>query len=207
LYPAQPLKITGGVVSDTGRVTALLRAWKRDGSKDAEQELFELVERELLKVARAALARNTDLAYRLDPRELVNEAYLSLHDYAIDTTNRGPFFLLMKRAMRNFLIDLARQRQADKRPKTRLQVVDTAIAGNIQGAPDVGPVEFYLALDALKQIDARQADAIELRVLGLTNEEIAAQLRVSRATATRDLAQARAFIALQLGLPGEWLGV
>ncbi len=194
-------------MSTPEQVTELLQAWKIRGDAQAEQELFVVVERELIRVARGALARNPDLAHRIDPRELVNEAYLKLREYSIATTSRGPFFFLMKRVMKRFLIDLVRERQAEKRPQTKLRVMDTAVVANLQTPGEVGPIELYEALDSLRSIDPRQADAIELKMIGLTSEEIADELAVSRASITRDLAQGRAYLAVQLGLPGEWLQV
>ena len=48
---------------------------------------------------------------------------------------------------------------------------------------------------------------MELRVAGLSNDEIAAEIGIGVATVKRDLKQARAFLAFQLGLPATWLSV
>jgi hypothetical protein len=61
-----------------GDVTRLLREWKDGGSADAEAALFTLVETELVKVADAALRKHPSRARKIDPRELVNEAYLAV---------------------------------------------------------------------------------------------------------------------------------
>ena len=61
-----------------GDVTRLLQDWKVRGSADAEAELFALVNRELVKIAEAAIRRHPSRAHKIDPRELVSEAYLAL---------------------------------------------------------------------------------------------------------------------------------
>src|ERR1700687_2825536 len=99
-----------------GEVTQLLRRWKQEGDAEAESEVFALVHRELIKIADASLRRHAARAYKIDPRELVSEAYLPLRAYPIVTENRGPFFRLMARAMRHYLLDLVDRDRAAKRP-------------------------------------------------------------------------------------------
>ncbi len=185
------------------RVTELLQRWKLNGDLEAEEELFVLVDHELRKIAQSMLRRESGFDHKIDPRELVNEAYLALRDYPIVTVNRGPFFRLMGRAMRHYLLDLADRDHAAKRPPSKLRVVDTNAANALSAA--VEPTDYYVALDALRDVSARQADVIELRVFGLTNDEIAADLGVSVATVKRDVSEARAFLAFQLGLPSNWI--
>ncbi len=189
-----------------GEVTQLLQDWKVRGSADAEAQLFGLVNRELVKIAEAAIRRHPARAHKIEPRELVNEAYLALREYSIATPNRGPFFRLMTVAMRHYLLDLADRDKAAKRPPSMLRVDQTNAADQTPDAGGVSPIEWYLAIDALRRVDPRQADVVELRVIGLSNDEIASELEIGLATVKRDLKQARAFLAFQLGLPATWLG-
>ena len=188
-----------------GDVTALLRRWKVEGDREAEQKLFSLVYSELRKVAGKALHENPGVEHRIDPRELVSEAYLRLSEYAIETSNRGPFFRLMANAMRHCLIDLLRARGAAKRPQTSLRVADSNVLNSVGASSDVGLIDYYDSLDALKAISPRQAETIELRVVGLGNDEIAQELQISVSTVKRDLEQARAFLAFRLGLSSDWI--
>jgi RNA polymerase sigma-70 factor (ECF subfamily) len=188
-----------------GDVTQLLQSWKVRGSADAEARLFALVNRELVRIAEAAIRRHPSRAHKIDPRELVNEAYLALRDYSIATPNRGPFFRLMAVAMRHYLLDLADRDQAAKRPPSVMRVDNTNAASEVPDTAGVPPVEWYLAIDALRRIEPRQADVVELRVIGLSNDEIAAEVAIGTATVKRDLRLARAFLAFQLGLPANWL--
>jgi DNA-directed RNA polymerase specialized sigma24 family protein len=83
--------------------------------------------------------------------------------------------------------------------------VSTDVAESVAVAPDVDTLDFYQSLDALRAIDDRQADTLELRLVGLTIEEIAEDQGRSVATVKRDLRTARAFLAFRLGLPAEWI--
>ena len=186
-------------------LTVLLRRWQADGDREAEQEIFRLVEPQLLKGAQRALQGEVDLMHRIDPRELISEAYLALSGYEIQTPNRAPFFRLMAVTMRHILIDLARARDAEKRPPTRLRVVETNVINSVSVASEFDVLDFYDSLDALRAINPRQAEIVELRIVGLSNEEIAAEQRISVATVKRDMVAARAFLAFRLGLTHDWL--
>ena len=192
-------------MKNSDNLTLLLRRWQTNGDREAEQEIFRLVEPQLLKGAQRALQGEVDLMHKIDPRELISEAYLALSGYEIQTPNRAPFFRLMAVTMRHVLIDLARARKAEKRPPTRLRVADTDAVNSISVASEFDALEFYESLDALRRINPRQAEIVELRIIGLSNEEIAADQRISVATVKRDLVAARAFLAFRLGLAHDWL--
>ncbi|MEQ1908132.1 MAG: ECF-type sigma factor [Vicinamibacterales bacterium] len=188
-------------------ITKLLRRWKVEGDSAAEEELFVVVERQLQQMAERSLSRNSGFSHKLDPRELVHEAYLALRDYPIVTANRGPFFALMARAMRNVLMDIARRDRAAKRPATRFRVVDTGVMDRASVPAGVDVFDFYDAIDALHAIDANQAKAIEWSVLGYTTAEISEEVRRSTASVTRDLRHARTFLAQRLELGASWIQV
>src|SRR4051794_26873559 len=108
--------------------TLLLKRWKEQGDTEAQNELFALMQGALQKIAAGKLRGEQSLGYKIDPRELVNEAFLRLRqDYPIVTDNRAPFVVLMIKAMRHFLIDQARADQADKRPPSELRIIGTQV--------------------------------------------------------------------------------
>jgi RNA polymerase sigma factor (TIGR02999 family) len=187
------------------QVTQLLRRWKTDGDDTAEDELFSLVQRELLQIAKRALGREPGFNHKIDPRELVSEAYLALREYPVITENRRPFFALMARAMRNVLMDLADHDRAAKRPPSQMRLAETDAVDQAGIRANVEPRDFYLALDSLSAIHPRQGTVLELRVLGFTNDEIAQDQGVSLATVKRDVQEGRAFMAFELGLPANWV--
>ena len=95
-------------------VTGLLRA-AREGDRAAAEDLFALVYADLKRIARRQLG-----ASRADPNltttVLVHEAYFRLaRPDNLDLVDRGHFFAVAARAMRQILVDHARRRLAEVR--------------------------------------------------------------------------------------------
>src|SRR5882672_4018720 len=102
-------------------VTVLLEA-VASGDMRASAELLPLVYDELRKLAAARLAR-TPPGNTLQPTALVHEAYLKLVGGADPGwKNRGHFFGAAAQAMRNLLVDHARQKLALKQGGDRDRV-------------------------------------------------------------------------------------
>ena len=100
--------------------------------------------------------------------------------------------------MRRVLIDHAREHLAAKRPGAKLKVLlDDGI-----GAEHPRPCELMMvdeALVELARIDPRQGQIVELRYFGgLSEQEVAAVLAISRATVTREWQTARAWLYRRL---------
>jgi RNA polymerase sigma factor (TIGR02999 family) len=179
-------------------VTALLLAWS-DGDRGALDKLIPLVHRELLKRARACLARESPNA-SLPSHALVNEAYLRMVDMtSVAWQNRAHFFAVAARQMRHILVDIARARRAQKRggvaaPLPLDDVRPPAVV------PDYDVLEVNRALDTLAAIDPRRGLVVELRLFGgLTIAETAAVLDVSDDTVVRDWKLAKHWLARELG--------
>jgi RNA polymerase sigma factor (TIGR02999 family) len=177
-------------------VTQLLEA-AAGGDLHAADRLLPLVYDELRKLA-AAKMQNERPGHTLDSTALVHEAYLRLvGDQQFN--GRGHFFAAAAEAMRRILIENARRKRRDKRGGDRRRVNLDAVA---PAADD--PTDDVLALDEalglLAAEDARKADLVRLRYFaGLSLEEAAECLGVSRATASREWAYARAWLYDRLG--------
>ncbi|HJU73189.1 MAG TPA: ECF-type sigma factor [Gemmatimonadaceae bacterium] len=135
-----------------------------------------------------------------DTTALVHEAYLKLA--AADNTpwkNESHFFAIAARAMRQILVDVARERLAEKRGGAD-PVVMTYDDG-AHAAP-VRPDELIALDEALARLaafDPRRALVIEHRVFaGLSIPETARLLDISTATVERDWRAARAWLTLEL---------
>ena len=177
----------------SGVVTGLLKAWSR-GDLAARDELVPLVYAELRRRA-AAYLRRERRDHTLQPTALVHEAYLRLIGQTHTTwKNRSQFCAIAAQMMRRILVDHAREHQADKRPGAGLRV---ALDDRIGAADPAGYelLQIDRALDELARLDPRQAQIVELRFFGgLSEQEVATALSVSRATVTREWQMARAWL-------------
>jgi RNA polymerase sigma factor (TIGR02999 family) len=180
-------------------VTRVLSAIEQ-GDPNAAEKLLPLVYDELRKLAAAKLA-NEKPGQTLQATALVHEAYLRLVDVQQPKpfNSRGHFFAAAAEAMRRILVDRARRRKSLKRGGDRLHVgLSEAIAPTSDEQFDL------LALDeALKKLAVehpQKARLIELRYFaGCSLEETAEFLGISRATAQRHWAFARAWLYGQVG--------
>src|SRR5262245_7082528 len=183
-------------------VTRILSAIEQ-GDPHAAAQLLPLVYDELRKLAAQKLAQEKP-GQTLQATALVHEVYLRLVDKAEERhwTSRGHFFAAAAQAMRNILVDEARRKRREKRGGGRQRLVlDEAIPA----PPDDG--DALLALDeALSRLSAHDPEAariVQLRYFaGLSVEEAAQALGISRANAYRQWTFARAWLLQTLSGSG-----
>jgi RNA polymerase sigma factor (TIGR02999 family) len=175
-------------------VTQILAAVEA-GDPKAAAELLPLVYNELRRLAAARMADEAP-DQTLQPTALVHEAYLRLISPADEPQweNRGHFFAAAAEAMRRILVDAARRKRTHKRGghRHRVHLVD------VPAKPEVVD-EQLLALDAalirFAIEDPVAARVVELRhFAGLSIEDAASALGLSRATAYRHWTYARAWL-------------
>ena len=183
----------------------------RGGDGVSSEQLYGLVYPELRRLAHHQLRRLRP-GQTLATTALVNEAYLKLTDHAPrDAADRRHFMATAALAMRQILVDYARQRQAKKRGDGERPLSleeDFGDGVRIEVAAVETQAAELLALDrALERLaenDARLARIVEVRFFGgLSVEEVAAELGVSTPTVKRDTRLARAFLKRELGDGGE----
>ena len=178
-------------------VTRLLARWK-DGDEAALQQLVPIVHEELRRLARRQMAGERP-GHTLQPTALVNEAYLRLVNLKqMQWQNRAHFFAMGARLMRRILVDFARSRGYQKRGGGAKQVSFTEALEVAESQPtDV--VALNDALEALADVDERQSRVVELRFFGgLSVEETAEVLNVSRETIKRDWTFAKMWLLRHL---------
>lgn len=185
-------------MADTSaNVTQLLRAWA-GGDPDALEALTPLVYAELHhRAARAMAAERPD--HSLQPTALVHEAFVRLMTSKdVVWEDRAHFFALSARLMRRILVDFARARHREKRGGggTPVPLDDIAVV-----SPQKAP--YLVALDdaliRLAEVDPRKSEVVELRFFGgLSVEETADLLKLSRATVMRDWKVARLWLLREL---------
>jgi RNA polymerase sigma factor (TIGR02999 family) len=188
---------------ESGDVTRLLRL-ARHGDDAAFEQAFVRVYAELRRLA--AQVRGGRGPDSLNATALVHEAWLKLApSSARDWEGRRHFFRAAARAMRQVLVDAARERLADKRGGGVAAVDIDDVAGAI-AAPvrDDTILALDEALERLAALDERQARVVELRwFAGFTAEETAEALGISAPTVQRDWRAARAWLTLQLRATGH----
>jgi RNA polymerase sigma factor (TIGR02999 family) len=180
----------GGVEPEVGEVTRLLLA-ARHGEAGAPEKLVPLLYDDLRLLARRQLGREYG-ERTLSPTALLHEAYLKLGTGAMAAGDRAHFLAIAARAMRQVLVDQARDRKAAKRGGglwERTTLTDGAWVGEFD--PDG-----MLALDeGLATLEPRQRQVVECRFFGgMEEQEIAAALGVSDRTVHRDWVKARAWL-------------
>ena len=175
---------------DAGAVTRLLLA-ARDGEAGALDRLLPLVYDDLRRLARRQLGYEY-VERTLNPTALVHESYLKLGRAAMAARDRAHFLAIAARAMRQVLVDQARDRKAAKRGGgawERTTLTDGAWSAELD--PDG-----MLALDeALGRLEPRQRQVVECRFFGgMEEREIAEALGISERTVHRDWLKARAWL-------------
>ena len=179
-------------------VTRILSAVEQGDALAAEQ-LLPLVYQELRKLATQKLAQEKP-GKTLQATALVHEAYLRLveGDQAQQWNSRGHFFAAAAHAMRRILIDNARRKQADKRSDARKRV-SFERAERVASAPPEDLLALDDALERLRHNDPVAGQLVALRYFaGLSVEEAARALGLSRANAYRHWTFARAWLRCQL---------
>ncbi len=188
-------------VAPVGDITLLLAAI-RAGDEDASSRLFSLVYDELKRIARRQL--RVRLRPTLTTTALVHETYVKLSAHGRwSARDRSHFFALAARAMRQVVVDYARERTRAKRGGRAARItLDAAYVVSVDG-----PAEEILAVDQalerLGEADPDLARIVEWRFFGgLSIEEIADSLEVSDRTVKRHWRAARAFLYRELGAGG-----
>ena len=176
----------------------------REGRREALDELFPLVYQELRELAhRQRQAWRGDES--LNTTALVHEAYLKLVDQRRATWESEAHFLATAaRAIRQILINYARDRQARKRGggRQRIPLSEEEVEGGVDA---VGPgweeqvVVLDRVLERLSSRDARQGRIVECRFFGgMTVQQTAVALGLSTATVMRSWMVARAWLHREL---------
>jgi RNA polymerase sigma factor (TIGR02999 family) len=179
-------------------VTRILSAIEQ-GDPSAAEQLLPLVYDELRRLAAQRLSGEGP-GHTLQPTALVHEAYLKLVGPNPQQPWNGSvhFFAAAAEAMRRILIDHARRKHRARRGGG-VQRVAVDDLDDIEQITSSGGADDLLALDeALGQLaagDPRKAELVRLRYFaGLTVDQAAKLLGISRATADRHWAFARAWL-------------
>ena len=187
-----------GELKGSSNITELLQAWG-EGDAEAMDELLPLIYDDLRRRA-AGYLRQERPDHTLQTTALVHEAYLKLVDQRdVEWKNRSHFFAVAAQAMRRILVDHARNRHRAKRGGAAedLRLEDELLAAADENGVDVEALDE--ALSRLAAFDPQQEKVVELRYFaGLSLDETAKVLDISRATAAREWQVAKAWLYREL---------
>jgi len=184
-------------MSEDREITELLRAWS-SGERQALDLLFPVVYEELRRLSKHYL-RGERVGHTLQTTALVHEAYIRLsRSGRLEFKDRGHFFAISARIMRQILVDFARRKNFKKRGEGSVAI---EISEELMMGGDIN--DEFLGLDeALKELaefDVRKSCVVELKFFGgLSIDEIASALGVSSETVKRDWRLARSWLRIRL---------
>jgi RNA polymerase sigma factor (TIGR02999 family) len=182
----------------SGDVTALLGQLPAD-NQDVAGQLVPLIYDELRRIAGAQMRRER-ASHTLQATAVVHEAYLRLAgEREIQWQSRAHFFAIAARAMRQVLLDYARQRHAGKRGGEGAQKVEI----DVDLPAGANRIEDIVAIDEvvtrLSELDQQQGRIVELRFYaGLSVEETAEAMGISESTVKREWRLAKAWLHREL---------
>jgi RNA polymerase sigma factor (TIGR02999 family) len=184
-----------GILTGVRDVTRILSAIEH-GDPQAAAELLPLVYDELRRLAAQRLAQEKP-GQTLQATALVHEAYVRLvdRDQGQRFNSPGHFFAAAAEAMRRILVESARRKGRLKHGGDRERLPLDFLEAPAVPATDDDLLALDEALAHLAELDQAKAELVKLRFFaGLSVVEAADVLGISRATADRHWAFARAWI-------------
>jgi RNA polymerase sigma factor (TIGR02999 family) len=155
---------------------------------------------EKLRRIAAEYLRSERVGHTLQPTALLHEAFLRvLKRPDLSWRSETHLIAFAARAMRRILISYRVARTRDKRGGHSVVRLPLDEALDFCAERDLNIVAVNEALEELELVDPRQAQIVELRFFaGLTVDEIASTLKISRATVKRDWATAKLWLRRRL---------
>ena len=192
-----PITLNGMLIcmSDVTQILSQIE----EGDPSAADQLLPLVYDELRKLATAKMAQERP-GQTLQATALVHDAYIRLVD--VEKTqhwdSRGHFFAAAAEAMRRILVENARKRASMKHGgNLRRLELEEGLTINQQRPEDI--LSLDEALDVLAAEDPVKAELVKLRCfVGMSHQEAATTLGISRPTADRYWAYAKTRLYCEL---------
>jgi RNA polymerase sigma factor (TIGR02999 family) len=151
-----------------------------------------------------------DGSWTISPTALLHEAYLHLRDYQGKSfESRDHLRNAIVLVMRRLLVDAARRRVADRRGGGTPPLTLDAAMGAPAHSTSISPEQLLDIHRALENLDQDKEKAVQARVFeyhffaGLSQEEIAAFLRISPKAVRSNLRLAKARLAVLLDQRGD----
>ena len=177
-------------------ITGMLELW-RNGDAEAMNSLMPILYSQLREIAGRVMSGENP-GHTMPATALVNEAFLRLSGTQIEWQNRGHFLAVAGRIMRRVMVDHAKSRRREKRGggMRRIDFEEALIAS--PEPPEV-LVDLDEAMARLESFDERKCRIVEMMYFGgMTHDETAEVLRMSRATVQREARLAKAWLYSEL---------
>lgn len=179
-------------------MTDLLKDWQ-GGDREAAEKVSTMIYAQLYRIATQVRQSERRKVMTISPTGLVNEAYLRLEKQQLPhIRNRGHFFALASKIMRQIMVDLARRRRSHKRGSDFEMI---AFEENILqlGHDEPNWVALDRVLSRLSKLSPRKAMIAEMRIFSdIKVQDLADHLHLSQATVLNEYRFAKAWIIHQL---------
>ncbi len=181
----------------TTQITEMLVDWS-NGNQKALDTLLPAVDAELRRLAHHYI-RALRPGEIFQTTALINEAYLRLVDQRrVRWQNRAHFFAISAKMMRRVLLNYIRDQKRQKRGGRAIHVSLSNVAV-VEPERSNELIDLDDALTRLAAEDDRKAQVVEMRFFGgLSVEEVAAVLGISKITVIRDWTYAKAWLAREI---------
>lgn len=188
--------------SSPGHIVTELLDRARNGDENAFSQLVAEIYQELRNIARNQ-RRRLSASDTMNTTAIVHEAYAKMAGSAkqangVAIVDRGHFFRVASRVMRDVIVDYARAQSAKKRGGPNRAISLDKIGTIARGENQVDLAEvltIHQALTSLEQVDPDAAQVAELRYFaGLTMEQTAETIQVSESTVKRRWAAAKLWL-------------
>jgi RNA polymerase sigma factor (TIGR02999 family) len=154
------------------------------GDTTALDDLIPLVYDDLKAIAAGLRHKQFDVSKTINTTSLVNEAWLKLNKYGVKAESRKHFFCIISKAMRQILMNSAKQKMANKRNAQIVTFDEASIESHSEA-------QWMISLDeiinSIEDANPRMAQVFELKYfLGFTEDEICDALSLSKRSVSRD---------------------
>lgn len=179
--------------SSSPEITRILLEWN-GGDREAVERLLPFVYEDLKRQARFLMSKERS-DHTLQPTALVHEAFIRISQQAgIEWENRGHFYGIASKIMRQILVDYARRHSTAKRGEKPVKLSLDDVEIPFEDRMD-SIIQMNSILERLNAIDERQARLVEMKFFGgLSNDEIAEALQISLRTTVREWHSARMWL-------------
>ncbi len=181
-----------------GTITIWLRRLQ-EGDASVYDELIPVLYEELHQIAQQRL-RNERKNHTLGATALVNEVYLKfVNQKLLQLADRNEFMAVASNAMRNILVDYARKKNRTKRGGGRPNIPLENIEAFLSDREAEEILKLDEALERLANVNERASQVVQYRFFGgLTQDETAEVLGVSKKTVQRSWTTAKAWLRKEI---------